>query len=67
MIVYSYDNHTIPPRLSDNIDCGFAKIYEWSENHDEIKEWIHNAFKRRDKINPNNSFSSFSKDQIGDR
>lgn len=62
-----YDKYTIPPRLSDNVDCGFAKIYEWSNNSEEIKEWIHESFNRRNNINPDNSFSSFSKNRTGDR
>lgn len=27
-----YDPHTIPPRLYDNIQCGFAKIYNWNDD-----------------------------------
>lgn len=65
--ILPYDKHTIPPRLSDNIDCGFAKIYEWSENPDEIKKWIHEAFIRRNKINPNNSLASFVNNRSGEK
>lgn len=50
-----YDHYTIPPRLYDNIECDFAKIYNWSDNPFEVQQWIHGAFLRRDKINPNNS------------
>ena len=28
----NYYPATIPPRLYDNIECGFAKIYNWSDN-----------------------------------
>ncbi|MCT7614882.1 TIR domain-containing protein [Aliarcobacter butzleri] len=62
-----YNKYTIPPRLSDNIDCGFAKIYDWSENHDKIKEWIHDAFERRNKINPDNSFPSFKNNKYAEK
>ena len=65
--ILPYDKHTIPPRLSDNIDCGFAKIYEWSENPDENKKWIHEAFIRRNKINPNNSLASFVNNRSGEK
>ena len=26
-----HDPYTIPPRLYDNVVCGFAKLYSWSE------------------------------------
>ena len=27
-----YFEKTVPPRLADNVKCGFAKIYEWSDD-----------------------------------
>ncbi len=54
-----YDPFTIPPRLYDNIKCGCAEIYNWSENPVTVRQWIHSAFLRRKTINPNNSFPSF--------
>jgi len=60
-----YDKYTIPPRLSDNIDCGFAKIYKWNENPYQIQEWIHEAFKVRDIKTPDNSFPLFKNNRSG--
>ena len=60
-----YRKTTIPPRLSDNIDCGFAEIYEWSNDPYEVQRWIHEAFKRRNVITPDNSFPSFSNNRSG--
>lgn len=60
-----YSHCTISPRLYDNVECGFAKIYNWSNDSREIKSWIHNAFQRKDKINPNNSRDSFGKNHTG--
>lgn len=54
-----YKKSFIPPRLSDNIDCGFAKIYEWNTNPLIVQEWIHNAFNNRNKVIPDNSYTNF--------
>ncbi len=62
-----YYPYTIPPRLYDNIKCEFAAIYNWSEDAAIVQQWIHEAFKRRDQINPNNSFPSFINNHSGDR
>lgn len=63
----NYDQYTIPPRLNDNIICKFAKIYNWSENAMEVQNWIHEAFEMRNRVNPDNSFPSFTNNRSGDR
>ena len=62
-----YNSYTIPPRLYDNIQCGFAKIYNWSNDPAMVQKWIHEAFERRNKINPDNSFQNFVNNRSGDR
>ena len=62
-----YDQYTIPPRLYDNIKCRFAEIYNWSENITDVQKWIHEAFERRNRVNPDNSFPLFSNNRSGDR
>lgn len=62
-----YNPYTIPPRLHDNIECGFAKIYDWSNVPTTVQDWIHEAFKRRNKVNPNNTFLSFVNNRSGER
>ncbi len=62
-----YDPYTIPPRLYDNIKCGFAQIYNWSEDAAAIQKWIHEAFETRNRVNPDNSFPSFANNRSGDR
>ena len=53
-------NHcTIPPRLYDNWKGGFAKLYNWNTNPSVVQQWIHDAFTRRTKINPDNSYPNF--------
>ncbi|CAH0535393.1 hypothetical protein VST7929_02966 [Vibrio stylophorae] len=62
-----YDKNTIPPRLYDNIQCGFAKIYNWSNDASLVQSWIHEAFQRRNKEIPDNSYPSFSNNRSGER
>jgi hypothetical protein len=60
-------NHcTIPPRLYDNWKCDFAKLYNWSTNPTVVQRWIHEAFKRRTEINPDNSYQNFSNNRTSD-
>ena len=63
----SYFIHTIPPRLHDNIQCGFADIYGWDTNPKRVQSWIHAAFDRRNKIDPDNSYSPFVNNRSGER
>lgn len=51
----SYTKNTIPPRLYDNLQNGFAKIYNWDTRPDFIHQIIHEAFLRRNTILPINS------------
>ncbi|MFW0695763.1 TIR domain-containing protein [Aliarcobacter butzleri] len=62
-----YDPYTIPPRLYDNIHCNFARIYNWDDNPYVVQKWIHDAFDRRNKIIPDNSFPSFTNNRNGDK
>jgi hypothetical protein len=60
-----YDPGTIPPRLYDNIKCGYAAIYSWSENPAEVLGWIQEAFYRRSTKEPDNSYESFTYNKSG--
>jgi hypothetical protein len=62
-----YDPYTIPPRLYDNIKCGFAQIYNWTEDFAIVQKWINEAFERRNIVNPDNSFPSFANNRSGER
>ena len=58
----------IPPRLHDNIACGFAKLYNWSDDPDTVQSWIHEAFKRRNENPPpDNSRDSFKNNRSNER
>jgi len=62
-----YDPYTIPPRLNDNIECGYAMLYKWSDDPTQLQAWIHEAFLRRKDVNPDNSFDNFVKNRSGSR
>ena len=62
-----YKPYIIPPRLYCNVKCGFAKLYDWNNNPNVVQSWIHEAFERRNKINPDNSFPSFVNNRSGER
>lgn len=62
-----YDAGIIPPRLHDNVVCGFAKIYHWSTDAEAVGRQIHAAFTRRDKIDPDNSYDHFINNKSANR
>lgn len=61
-----YTNGTVPPRLVDNQQCGFAKIYDWTTDGDSVVKWIHEACERRSTIEPDNSRDGFKYNRNGD-
>lgn len=65
--VSQYDAYTIPPRLHDNVACGFATLHCWSNDPDEVQEWVHAAYLRKAQILPDNSYPSFVNNRSGDR
>ena len=62
-----YDPYTIPPRLYDNVKSNFAQIYNWNDNSFVVQKWIHDAFERRNKIIPDNSFPSYINNKSGEK
>lgn len=56
----------IPPRLHDNISCGFAKLYDWTEDPNNVQAWIEAAFQRREAIVPDNSCEHFVNNKRGE-
>lgn len=63
----SYNRYTIPPRLYDNIECDYSEIYNWTDNSNSIKNWIHKAYLNKDKILPDNSRSLFKNNRSDSR
>ena len=62
-----FDQYTIPPRLYDNYECDFAVIYSWTEDPNEMKSRIHDAYNRKSRINPDNSRDLFRNNRSGNR
>jgi len=61
-----YTSGTIPPRLHDNIKCGFASIHNWSEDPAIVQGWIHDAYLRKNRLLPDNSRDSFGRNRTGE-
>ena len=55
-----YTPCNIPPRLYDNIQSGYAKIYPYPTSSHELKKWIHEAFQRRENGLHRNSRDYFA-------
>lgn len=63
--VQSSDPYTIPPRLHDNVQCEYATLHNWSNDPEEVQEWIHAAYLRKSRLVPDNSYPSFAKNRTG--
>ncbi|KKN31938.1 hypothetical protein LCGC14_0818870 [marine sediment metagenome] len=61
----TYNQYIIPPRLIDNIKCGYAKINKWTQNNYNIQNWIHTAFLRKNRVLPENSRLMFKNNRSG--
>lgn len=62
-----FNPFTIPPRLYYNWKCGYAKLYNWSSDPAQLSNWIQEAFDNRGKLEPDNSYPSFTNNHSGDR
>jgi hypothetical protein len=62
-----YDPGIVPPRLVLNDDCGYAKIFSWSDNPVLVARWIDEAFKRRKTHSPDNSYEHFGNNKFSER
>lgn len=63
----SYDPHSVPPRLHDNIKCAYSVMYDWTENPHYIQEWVHKAWLRKKNVLPDNSYPIFTNNRSGER
>lgn len=62
-----YDPHTIPPRLHDNVEVGFATLHNWTEDAGQVRTWVHDAYLRKGRVEPTNARPSFAKNRSGSR
>lgn len=58
-----YNPKTVPPRLYDNVEADYAKIYNWSDDADTVQGWIHEAYLRKSTAQPDNSRDLFAKNR----
>jgi len=42
-----YNSNNIPARLVDNLESGYAQIYDWTANKKDIEDWVHRTYYRR--------------------
>ena len=65
----NYREKLIPRRLADNADSNgsFANIHDWPDpwNTNEVRLWIHAAFRRRNSVEPNNARMQFGRNRSG--
>ncbi|HZH77854.1 MAG TPA: TIR domain-containing protein [Archangium sp.] len=61
------NQYTLPPRLWDNVQCGFAKLYRWTEEPAQMQHIIHEAYLNKSKVQPNNARLMFANNRTGDR
>lgn len=65
----TFRSKLIPPRLADNCNGkdAFARIYDWLDplNSDTIRNWIHDAFLRRESSKPSNARLQFVRNRSG--
>ena len=63
----TYNPRLVPPRLADNCNGNdaYAKIYDWVQNAETIRSWIHTAFERRSRTPPDNSRQQFRYNRSG--
>ena len=64
----TYNPRLIPPRLADNCTGTdhYARIYDWSNDRDSIRSWIHRAFQRRNGPPPDNSRTQYRYNRSGE-
>lgn len=65
----NYNPHIIPPRLHDNLQNGFAKLYDWNANPAYVERWIHEAFmnRRSPKVSPNLQRELYKNNRTGNQ
>lgn len=63
---FPMNKFVLPPRLADNVEGGFAKLHDWNEDPAVVREWIHEAYLRRERVNPTNTRPVFSHNYEGD-
>lgn len=43
-----YNSANLPKRLAVNLESGYAKLYDWTDDRVKMQQWIEDAFKGKD-------------------
>lgn len=64
-----YNRYLLPPRLYDNLQNGYAKLYNWSNDPGQVEKWIHDAFLNRENphVSPNLQRDLFKNNRTGNQ
>lgn len=54
----------VPPRLADNLQTGFADLYQWREDISVVRAWFQRAVRKRDTILPDNRRSILNQEPL---
>lgn len=67
-VTQRYNLNSVPPRLADNVGGNdpYAIVYQWSNYADDIRNWVHRAYERRNGTPPNNARRQFRNNRGGD-
>jgi len=60
-----FNPKTVPPRLYDNVVCKYSLVYDWTEDESQIQRLIHEAFIRKDRLDPDNSRPMYANNRSG--
>ncbi|MBI4702337.1 MAG: TIR domain-containing protein [Deltaproteobacteria bacterium] len=62
-----YYQYTLPPRLAQNVQRGYAPLIRWTDSPEEIAGWVHETYRRKRRIQPDNTYPSFVNNRGGKR
>ena len=59
------NTHRIPPRFADNWSNDYASLYRWSLSPTKIRDYVHEAYLKRNRIWPDNRRDRFMRNKSG--
>lgn len=62
-----FNPYLLPPRLYQNHKSGYVRIHKWTNQVEDIRDWIHNAFVDRYDRAPDDSYPMLTDDLTGEQ
>ncbi len=62
----TFNPYTIPQRLYVNLVRRYAELHDWQEDPRKVFPWIHEAFRRRRDLRPDNTLPLMTADLTGE-